>query len=85
VLKVSPFNGAAGFEVSPYGSCMMMPFADSDRLGFRPLAATGSKVAGTKSASGSMPEGANGASRIHSADAMLDWYWKLCVHVHPVV
>ena len=22
---------------------------------------------------------------IHSADAMLDWYWKLCVQVHPAV
>ena len=26
-----------------------------------------------------------GASRIHSADAMVDWYWKLCVQVQPAV
>ena len=45
VLKTSPFTGAEGFDVSPYGSCTMTPLADSDRLGFRPLASTGSKVA----------------------------------------
>ena len=45
VLKTSPLTGEEGFEVSPYGSCMMMPLAESDRFGFRPLASTGSKVA----------------------------------------
>ncbi len=34
VLKTSPFTGEEGFEVSPYGSCMMMPLADSARFGF---------------------------------------------------
>ena len=34
VLKTSPFTGADGFEVSPYGSCMMSPLADNDRFGF---------------------------------------------------
>jgi hypothetical protein len=45
VLKTSPFTGEEGFEVSPSGSCMMTPLADSDRFGFRPFASTGSKVA----------------------------------------
>ena len=45
VLKTSPSTGADGFDVSPYGSCMMIPLADNDRFGFRPLASTGSKVA----------------------------------------
>ena len=45
VLKISPLTGDEGFEVSPYGSCMMTPLADNDRFGFRPLASTGSKVA----------------------------------------
>jgi hypothetical protein len=44
VLKISPFTGEEGFEVSPYGSCMMTPLADSERFGFRPLASTGSNV-----------------------------------------
>ena len=34
VLNVSPLTGAEGFEVSPEGSCMMIPFAESDRFGF---------------------------------------------------
>jgi hypothetical protein len=45
VLKLSPFTGEEGFEVSPYGSCMMTPLTDNDRFGFWPFASTGSKVA----------------------------------------
>ena len=44
VLKTSPFTGADGLDVSPYGSCIMTPLSDNDRFGFRPLASTGSKV-----------------------------------------
>jgi len=44
VLKTLPFTAAEGFEVSPYGSSMIRPLTDNDRLGFRPLASTGSKV-----------------------------------------
>ena len=38
VLKASPLTGAEGFEVSPYGSTAIMPFADRDRFGLAPLA-----------------------------------------------
>ena len=42
VLKTFPLTGADGFEVSPQGSCSIIPFAASDRFGFVPLASTGS-------------------------------------------
>jgi len=42
VLNRLPCEGADGFEVSPYGSAAMIPFAASDRFGFAPLASIGS-------------------------------------------